>query len=515
MEHPLFLLAARLGIPTATAAGDFGCQYCGWESAEIAEWHDCITGEEIPTEEILDAVLLLQQVTYGMAVLAADLAKPTAEVLFQHSLQEVLQKRVAAQRRSSAVLTSRERALLYKIRGRHFGYVAPCSRMPPITMVSHNCQRAASVFQDGHWPHSEKGLREAMLRLWQRKFSIIRSLPSGAQAEVVEEPQDHMEDRLLLGGGFRTFIDCFAESVEIHLNDPVKEVIQDDSGVRMKLLSGKSFRAALGLVTVPSGVLAELHSASQIHFQPPLPLEKLMAIRRLSIPQCGACTHEKVLLRWTVADPFVSKKLDPQGAALQFETTDARFHFLNLHKYGRSGQLLCHIWGDSRWEEHKDLTDEEVVLEVVKGLRAMFADDPKLISFPPLWKVTRWSLDPFALGAYTEFQDVMASEDDRDIYMRTEGRLFFAGEGAVPGDVGAQCTHGAVFSGASAAVTMLHRTELAEQFPQDFEPAELRGDGPLGFNVAALVDVLATGQRKSGALNRYKWKQGHNRIERA
>ena len=192
-------------------------------------------------------------------------------------------------------------------------------------------------------------------------------------------------------------------------------------------------------------------------------------------------------------DPFVCKKLDPPGAALQFETTDARFHFLNLHKYGRAGQLLCHIWGDAQWEAHQHLKDEEVVLEVVKGLRAMLArDDRDLISFPPLWKVTRWSLDPFALGAYTEFQDVLASEDDRDIYMRSEGRLLFAGEGAIPGDDGAQCSHGAVLSGASAAMTVLGRDMgMTDQEPEHL--ADLRGDGPLGFNVAALVEVLATG----------------------
>ena len=219
MQHPLFLLAARLGIPSAIAAGDFGCQYGGWESVEVAEWHDCTTGEEIPMEEILDATLLLQQVTYGMAVLAreADRANPTAEVLFEHALQDVLQRRVAAKRRKSATLTSRERELLYKIRGRHFGYVAPCSRMPPTMMVMHNSpRRATQVFQDGHWPHSEEGLKEGMLRLWQRKFEVIPSLPVGAHAAVVQEPEDDMEDRLLLGGGFRTFIDCLAEHVEIH-----------------------------------------------------------------------------------------------------------------------------------------------------------------------------------------------------------------------------------------------------------------------------------------------------------
>ena len=122
----------------------------------------------------------------------------------------------------------------------------------------------------------------------------------------------------------------------------------------------------------------------------------------------------------------------------------------------------------------------------MKGLRAMFAQDLESeLSMPALWKVTRWSLDPFALGAYTEFQDALASETDREVYARPLGRLLFAGEGAVPGEVGAQCTHGAVFSGALAAVEILKRLEM---------PCDLEGRGPLGLDVQALVEVMATGR---------------------
>ncbi|CAJ1366097.1 unnamed protein product [Effrenium voratum] len=471
-EHPLFLLAARLGVPSATAAGDLGCQYSGWESAEVAEWRDPDRGgEEIPVEEVLDAALLLQQVTYGVAFLAQGLdaakeAAPSLEELFEQALKEILERRHQAGRRSQPQLKPRERALIYKIRGRHFGYVAPCTRMPPESLVSGCGKRAKQIFQDGQWPDSEEGLRDGMLRLWRRKLKIVSELANGPEACVTDVPDDDLEDRLLLGKGFQSFIDCLAEGAKVQLDDPVKDWER-------------------GHTPLPK-VLAELHPDSAIQFQPELPEDKRRALRRLSIPYRGASTHEKVVLRWPKSDPFVAAKLAPPGAALQFETTDVRFHFLNLHKYGREGQLLCHIWGDANWEEHSSLGDEELALHVVNGLRAMFPKE--VISFPPLWKVTRWSLDPFALGAYTEFQDPSASEADRDVYGRMEDRLAFAGEGALPGPMGAQCTHGAVFSGGHAAVQILAGLGKSEV-------ATLKDmHGPMGLDVPALVEVMATGR---------------------
>merc|ERR1711879_659754 len=96
------------------------------------------------------------------------------------------------------------------------------------------------------------------------------------------------------------------------------------------------------------------------------------------------------------------------GRALQFATTDRRFHFLNLHKYGREGQLLCHIWGDADWTEHRDMCDRDVVATVVQALRAMFqglgkvctnelakdCDSTELVTYPAQAKVTRWGADP-------------------------------------------------------------------------------------------------------------------------
>lgn len=64
----------------------------------------------------------------------------------------------------------------------------------------------------------------------------------------------------------------------------------------------------------------------------------------------------------------------------------------------------------------------------------------------------------------------------------------------MPTDVGAQCTHGAVLSGARAALTALHGMGHKAQL-------ELLGEGPLQLDVQGLVEVMATGRPPKGPRN--------------
>jgi len=100
--------------------------------------------------------------------------------------------------------------------------------------------------------------------------------------------------------------------------------------------------------------------------------------------------------------------------------------------------------------------------------------------------VTRWSQDPFAIGAYSELQTRDASGGDRDILSLPEGRLFFAGEAAVPGTVGAQCTHGALLSGASVGLEVLEHLGLGGA---SFSGLAREG-GLLGLDMGALIATL-------------------------
>merc|ERR1711879_465864 len=83
--------------------------------------------------------------------------------------------------------------------------------------------------------------------------------------------------------------------------------------------------------------------------------------------------------------------------------------------------------------------------------RSSVSDD-HVVANPAQATVTRWSTDPFSLGAYSELQHPLASDRDREVYAKTEGNVLFTGEGAEPLLTGAQCTHGALLGGVSAAL---------------------------------------------------------------
>lgn len=526
-DHALFVLAGRLGVPSACCPADICGRFGGWETQEVAEWHDAdCGGEVIPLQEVLEAYFLLEHVLFGItcsiqeatagkrkftsgAAAARVFPWPTLDAAFESALGELLKRKAEAGVRKSPELSARERGLLYSIRGRLFGYVSALSRMPPWmgAIGSGGPEHCRGIFEDPRWPYSRENLMENRLKSVRERMAKVKSYDTGGPEVSVQREADG-EDRLLLGGGFKALIEFLADGLDVRLGHRVTMVDQKkaDSGiVSVHLASGRQLTARHVIVTLPSGVLAGRHEDTCVEFQPPLSDKKAGAIRRLALPSVGAPTHEKVVLRWERTSVFVEQVLGKPGAALQFGTTDRRFHFLNLHKYGRTGQLLCHIWADAEWREHQELDDAGVVDAVVCGLRKMFpadagSDAPK-VPAPRQWKVTRWAQDPFAVGAYSELQSPMACELDRKEYARTEGSVLFAGEGATPSEEGAQCTHGAFLSGCTAAVEVMARRH-ADQAAQGqgrrgaFPPEPIMDEeGPMGLDIAALVDFLVEGSR--------------------
>ncbi|VEL11172.1 unnamed protein product [Protopolystoma xenopodis] len=193
-----------------------------------------------------------------------------------------------------------------------------------------------------------------------------------------------------------------------------------------------------------------LDPRSAVTFEPLLPARKREAINRLGLPHVGAATHNKVVLRFSVPEDVF---WDAEAAHL--ECPDSRLHILNLHRYGKPGVLCAHLWGGGGLNPY-GMTDEDVIGQILDILGGMYpralsckakiasvspdaetdtsaqtnainyqdrniegnevntskSVAPEVVNHtstlgrhrlpkPLAYLVTRWSEDPFALGAYT------------------------------------------------------------------------------------------------------------------
>ncbi|CAH8682617.1 unnamed protein product [Schistosoma rodhaini] len=249
------------------------------------------------------------------------------------------------------------------------------------------------------------------------------------------------------------------------------------------------------IITVPVGVLKGLSSSSAITFYPELPLNKRQAIERLGMPSQGSATHEKVILRFKYPEHVFW-----DTSAAHLKCPDPRLHILNLHRYGKPGVLCAHLWGGSGFHS-AGRSDKEIVDIILDLLDLMYSGKYKpdsevsgrKIPDPVYYLVTRWSEDPFALGAYTtgepgssdadrlvyslsltgldaknqlkieQKDDVFIVDDSlssNNLNLTTDNeltipRLLFAGEGTLTAKEAKECTHGALQTGIARAIELL------------------------------------------------------------
>ncbi len=101
--------------------------------------------------------------------------------------------------------------------------------------------------------------------------------------------------------------------------------------------------------------------------------------------------------------------------AAQINSSDARLHILNLDLLGCRGALMLHVWGGSRLRLH-GRSDDEVIGEVLSVLYGMYQLAEGQTPKPIFTHVTRWSEDPFSLGAYTAGGPDGCGDEDRHAY---------------------------------------------------------------------------------------------------
>jgi len=109
--------------------------------------------------------------------------------------------------------------------------------------------------------------------------------------------------------------------------------------------------------SVPLGVLKNNSEFSSISWSP-----RLSSMKQECIKSLGMGSHNKVVLRFREKDVFWPKSTP------QLLSPDPRFHFLNLHAYGKTGMILCHAWPPYA-DQWKTKSDQKVVKEAIQVLR--------------------------------------------------------------------------------------------------------------------------------------------------
>lgn len=293
------------------------------------------------------------------------------------------------------------------------------------------------------------------------KRPVIKTGAAGGGSVMDAFPEDEdvdLSDGLVVGGYHDLVIARAAEGLTVRTGQRVMSIAVGDGAspsasedcswhdtCRVTTQSGEVIESDYVVVALPLGVLQSRSERSAVTFKPPLSDAKRMAIAAV-----GMGTENKVVLRFE--RPFWPPR------ARFFQCTDQRFRFLNAHAYGKPNTIVAHL-APPFAEGFCGLSDDEVIAEVTSVMRRMFKAHlrpseplPKILDS----RVTRWGEDPFSCGAYSYMR---VGSDPSDIAALAapeyDGRVHFAGEACSV--EGAQCVHGALLTGQSAAAAVLRQ----------------------------------------------------------
>lgn len=251
-----------------------------------------------------------------------------------------------------------------------------------------------------------------------------------------DDPYGFEGDHVLLRRGFRPILDGMTAGLEqfIQTGKVVTKVAWRGSGVTLTTVNRAAVDAATTtasagapalpppspatadfdavVITAPLGVL----KAGAITFSPPLPPRKAVAIRRLG---CGG------LMKVALSFPSVFWAPDDLFGTLHDDDVRRGEFYMWWNMAAVLGApVLLAIVAEPSVGALEARPDAEVTAAAMAVLRRRFPAAPP----PTAVRVTRWSADPYARGAYTHIP-VGSSGADYDTLAEPVGRrLFFAGE---------------------------------------------------------------------------------------
>lgn len=291
---------------------------------------------------------------------------------------------------------------------------------------------------------SKTGLKDPLLR-WMA--SAYTEFETGAPLENLsayyfDEDEEFWGEDVILPDGYDQVPQFVGRDLDVRLNTVVESVEYEEGDGASVYTSQGLYESDFVICTVPLGVLKK----GAISFDPPLPgsLEE-------SVAKIGFGNVTKLALKFEEA----FWPVEIQYFGLMTETKGRWNYFLNYRTFSKENILLGVSVGDYP-QVAEQMSDAKMVADCMKAVRTMFG---KNVAEPTGYLATRWSKDPWTLGAYS-YSSVGSRPEDFDRFQEpVANTILFAGEHTDFAYHGT--THGAYLSGIRAAEYL--NDELAEE----------------------------------------------------
>lgn len=275
---------------------------------------------------------------------------------------------------------------------------------------------------------------------------------SAVDAAGFEAGEDDLVDK-----GLGTFVRQYGEGLPVCLNSPVTRIEYGAAGVKVHA-GARTYEALSALLTVSVGVL----QSGKIAFEPELPAWKREAIEQIRmghmqkviIPFKEDIFGEELPNTWVLYEGDVdpAEKTLAAGAKLGIQAQSRRVMAFVLKPLGANiaigfyggewAQLFeaqCQGRESTSGLRSPSGCDDMAIDAAVRALAAIYKGAVERAIQADRIHVTRWSLEPYTLGAYSAPQP--GQWDKREVLGRPVAagggneappRLFFAGEASSP-----------------------------------------------------------------------------------
>lgn len=242
---------------------------------------------------------------------------------------------------------------------------------------------------------------------------------------------------VVLTDGYDAILAGLAEGLTLHLEQVVQAIEYGHDEVTITTNQG-TFTGDYAVVTLPLGVL----KSEAVTFSPALPTPVKNLIDKIPMGNVTKVAAKFGTAFWPEALQYFGYMSEIKG---QFP------YFMNCRTFSAENVLVGLCFGNyASVIEAK--TDDQVTAEMMSILRNMFGAD---ISNPTDIIVTRWSKDPYTLGAYSYTGVGVSPRDFNTLANPIRERLVLAGEHTTFRYHGT--IHGAYLSGIKAAEAIAER----------------------------------------------------------